>query len=127
MGKEYVCNGAKCMCDKGAAPSDLIVIPIRIKLQDKLIATESDKLFMPFGACAMLQGAPCVPALLMWDTDKIAFKTNGGKAIFSDATIKCSLGGTVRIIDNKQRRKLGTPSSIPQNGQSASGLCPFLF
>lgn len=128
MAKEYVCNGAQCRCDKGSVPSNLMVInPIRIKLQDKLIATEMDKMFMPFGTCTMLSGYPCVPAPIMWETDKEAFNTNGGKALLNDATIMCALGGKISIMDNKQRMKMGPPGNMNQNAQSASGLCPFLF
>ena len=53
-GQEYVCDGAVCRCDKGSLPSQLRVLSQQtVHLQGKLLATHLDKVFLPFGTCAL--------------------------------------------------------------------------
>ncbi|RZK13368.1 MAG: DUF4280 domain-containing protein, partial [Hymenobacter sp.] len=68
---KYVMNGVWLTCDKGVTPSRFNVTPKPVQLYDEHFANELDKLplvnILPFGACAMKAGSPCVPVPVLWE------------------------------------------------------------
>jgi glycine cleavage system protein P-like pyridoxal-binding family len=131
-GQEYVCNNAVCRCDKGTLPSMLKVLANQtVYLQGKTVATTLDKLFMPFGTCAMKYNTPCVPMLLMWQDyfDKVSLVAPGCHPLLEKSTIKCALGGTVSIMSTLQISvPLPPPPPQAEGVRTASmSLCPLLF
>jgi len=130
--QELVCNGAICRCDKGTVPSPLQVGSNQsICLQDKLVATNLDKVFVPFGTCALKNNQPCVPALLVWQDvfELVEVLVPGCHPLLEKSTIKCGLGGTVSIVSTLQV-SVPLPPLPPQaeGVRTASlSLCPLLF
>ena len=130
-GQEYVCNGAICRCDKGTLPSQLQVLANQsVTLQGKAVATTLDKLFLPFGTCAVKNNTPCVPALLLWQDyfDKVSLVAPGCHPLLEKSTIRCALGGTVSIVSTLQL-SMPVPPPPPQveSGRTSSmSLCPLL-
>ena len=130
-GQEYVCNGAICRCDKGTLPSQLQVLANQsVTLQGKAVATTLDKLFLPFGTCAVKNNTPCVPALLLWQDyfDKVSLVAPGCHPMLEKSTIRCALGGTVSIVSTLQL-SMPVPPPPPQveSGRTSSmSLCPLL-
>jgi len=104
-GQEFVCAGALCRCDQGSTPSPLQVTSQQnVYLQGKLLATSLDKTFGPFGTCALKNNQACVPALLLWEQvrDSVSIGQAGGKALLEKSTIRCAVGGVVRILNTLQ-------------------------
>lgn len=116
-GQEYVCNGAPCRCDKGSVPSPLQVTSQQnVFLQGKLWATELDKLFVPFGTCALKYNSPCVPALLLWEGvhEKVHIGKAGGRPLLDKSTIRCAVGGVVSVVSTLQIGALAPPPAAQQ-------------
>ena len=130
-GQEYVCNGAICRCDKGTLPSQLQVLANQtVTLQGKAVATTLDKLFLPFGTCAVKNNTPCVPALLLWQDyfAKVSLVAPGCHPLLEKSTIRCGLGGTVSIVSTLQlSMPLPPPPPQVESGRTSSmSLCPLL-
>ena len=131
-GQEYVCHGAICRCDKGSLPSQLQVLTNQtVHLQGKAVATTLDKLFVPFGTCAMKYNTPCVPALLLWQDyfERVSLVAPGCHPLLEKSTIKCALGGTVSILNTLQL-SVPLPPPPPQAESvrtSTMSLCPLLL
>lgn len=131
-GQQYVCNGAICRCDKGTLPSQLRVLSNQtVYVQDKLMATTLDKLFLPFGTCAMKYNTPCVPALLLWQDyfDKVSLMAPAQHPLLEKSTIMCALGGKVSIVSTLQVKVPGVPPAPRLDGLRAASmsLCPLLL
>ncbi len=131
-GQEYVCNGAICRCDKGSAPSPLQVVANKtVHLQGKAVATTLDKLFVPFGTCALKNNQPCVPALLLWEKffDKVSLIGPGCHPLLEKSTIRCAVGGVVSIINTLQlSMPLPPPPAQAESVRlSSMSLCPLLL
>lgn len=131
-GQEYVCHGAICRCDKGSLPSQLQVLTNQtVHLQGKALATTLDKLFLPFGTCAMKYNTPCVPMLLLWQDyfERVSLVTPGCHPLLEKSTIKCALGGTVSVLNTLQL-SVPVPPPPPQAESvrtSTMSLCPLLL
>lgn len=131
-GQEYVCAGALCRCDKGTLPSPLQVLTNQtVSLQGKRLATTLDKLFGPFGTCAVKNNTPCVPALLLWQDyfDKVSLIAPGCHPLLEKSTIKCALGGTVSITSTLQVSVPlpPLPAQTESLRTSSMSLCPLLL
>ena len=123
-GQEFVCNGAPCRCDQGTAPSPLQVTSQQnVHVQGKLWATSLDKTFGPFGTCALKNNQPCVPALLLWEgvRENVTIGKAGGKGLLDKSTIRCAVGGVVRIVHTLQ---IAVPA--PPRPEQAEVLHPAL-
>ena len=124
MAKEYVVMGAKLECNFGAAPSNLVVLPVhRVKLTGKLKANISDCApfvnVLPFGTCksmanpataaataanyGKLTPMPCTPACSMWLGGKTDLMIDGMPALMKGDKALCPLGaGMIEVKDNGQ-------------------------
>lgn len=130
-GQEYVCHGAICRCDKGSLPSQLQVVANQtVHLQGKAIATTLDKLFMPFGTCALKYNTPCVPALLLWQDyfDRVSLIAPGCHPLLDKSTIPCAIGGQVSIVNTLQiSAPVPPPPAQAESVRTSSmSLCPLL-
>ena len=131
-GQEYVCHGAICRCDKGTLPSLLQVVANQtVHLQGKAVATTLDKLFVPFGTCALKYNTPCVPMLLLWQDyfEKVSLIAPGCHPLLEKSTIRCAIGGTVSVVSTLQVAVPLPP--LPVQAESTRGsilsLCPLLL
>ncbi|RZK32637.1 MAG: DUF4280 domain-containing protein [Hymenobacter sp.] len=130
-GQEYVCHGAICRCDKGSLPSQLQVVANQtVHLQGKAVATTLDKLFVPFGTCALKYNTPCVPVLLLWQDyfDRVSLVAPGCHPLLDKSTIPCAIGGIVSIINTLQVSVPVPPPPAQAESVRASSmsLCPLL-
>ncbi len=131
-GQKFVCSGALCRCDKGLLPMPLNVTSNQtVTLQGKPVATTLDKLFPPFGTCAVKNNTPCVPALLLWEKyyEQTSLLLPGCYPLLEKSIIKCVLGGTVSILTTLQV-SIPLPPPPPQvEGvrTSSMALCPLLL
>ncbi|MBU2946300.1 PAAR-like protein [Zobellia uliginosa] len=102
MAKKYIPNGSCLVCDKGAAPTQLIVTNHNnTKIYGEFLASEADmkpgENIMPFGACSVKNGSPCAFAPLYWDKCNKDVKVNGYKLVFEDAKLLCATGGQIMV------------------------------
>ena len=118
MADEYVVMTATLSCDKGTAPSKLVVLPDRtVFLNDKFWANKMDCTpyvhVFPFAMCTSKanplvianKGAPvpCTPTCSTWNPCKTDHKICGIKALMKSDTAFCPLGaGTIKIDDSGQ-------------------------
>jgi len=132
QGQELVCQGAICRCDKGTVPSPLQVSSNQsVRLQGKFVATNLDKLFVPFGTCALKNNQPCVPALLLWQDvfELVKVLRPGCHPLLEKSTIQCAVGGKVSIVNTLQIAVPGLPTP-PQAAAARTAfmsLCPLLI
>lgn len=120
---KYVCTGATLKCTMGTANSKLMATPKNVSLTGKDQANIADFVSMvnvlPFGNCrslaypptasataanhGRLTPMPCVPGTcLKWmavDKDSLIC---GEPALLKPATLQCSFGGTISIVDPGQ-------------------------
>jgi hypothetical protein len=105
MATKYVCNGALCVCNKGATGGVLEVkSQSNIFIQEKLMATDSDLTFkVPLtGICSITQKT-CIPALLTkWEKPASNVFEGDKKALLQTSTLKCDIGGEISITDPQQ-------------------------
>ncbi|WP_264524810.1 DUF4280 domain-containing protein [Flavobacterium sp. N502536] len=105
MTTKYVCNGALCACDQGSTGGVLDVkSQNNIFIQEKLMATDSDITFeIPLtGICAVNQ-KPCNPAIVTkWEKSAKNVFERDEKALLQTSTLKCNVGGNIRITDPLQ-------------------------
>ena len=130
-GQQYVCNGAVCRCDQGSLPSPLQVTSNpTVYLQGKLMATNQDKLFAPFGTCALKNNTPCAPALLLWEDyfARASLLPGAYRPLLEKSTIKCAVGGTVSIVSTLQIKvpALPRPAQVETLRSIILSLCPLL-
>lgn len=130
-GQKLVCNGAICMCDKGSAPSQLKVTSHqKDHVQDKLIATNQDKTFLPFGTCALKKNSPCGPALTEWQGyyEEVSIVKDENLPLLEKSTIKCTIGGTISIKNTLQIQVPGTPTphNMEEIRTAFMGLAPIM-
>lgn len=120
---KYVCTGATLKCTMGTANSNLIATPKNVSLTGKDQANIADYVSMvnvlPFGNCrslaypptasataanhGRLTPMPCVPGTCpKWkavDKDSLICSE---PALLEPATLQCTFGGTISIIDPGQ-------------------------
>lgn len=131
-GQEYVCHGAICRCDKGTLPSQLQVVANQtVHLQGKAVATTLDRLFVPFGTCALKYNTPCVPVLLLWEKyfERVSLVAPGCHPLLEKSTIHCAIGGEVSIVSTLQISVPLPPLPAQQESTRTSilSLCPLLL
>lgn len=118
MAKEYVVMGAKLECNKGTAPSNLVVLPVHhVKLTDKLKANIGDCVpntnVLPFAMCTSSvnplvianRGAPvpCTPTCSIWINGKSDLLLDGMPALLTQDKAVCPLGaGMIEVKDSGQ-------------------------
>ena len=105
---KMVCNGAMLKCTKGGAPSTLQILPTnKIFLNSQPMAFISDTIpmvnIMPFGPCLRQSPPPpCTPNISgKWDKE-ISHFLSSEAAVSTDSTCKCSMGGTISIVNEGQ-------------------------
>ena len=97
-----VCSNAMLDCTFGAAPSTLMLIPMTTQTSNMPPATIMDFKpnvnIMPFGACAALSGAPCVPATAApWAPGSPNVMIGNLPALNNVSKLMCSLGGVISV------------------------------
>lgn len=124
MATKYVCNGALCACDQGTAPGTLDAkSQSKIFIQEKLMATDSEKTFKSpfFGACKLLQNNPCAPVILTkWEDPANNVFEGDKKALLQTSTLKCNVGGNIKITDPLQTG----PKIVVLDNYSPSEITP---
>lgn len=101
---QQVSMGALLQCSFGAAPSSLVVLPTnRVMAEGPPAANIMDHIplvnILPFGSCAVLSGAPCVPATVApWVPGAVTVLIGGMPALDNISKCICSLGGIISII-----------------------------
>lgn len=105
---KMVCNGAMLKCTKGGAPSTLKILPTnKIFLNSQPMAFISDTVpmvnIMPFGPCLRQSPPPpCIPNISgKWDKE-ISHFLSSEAAVSTNSTCKCSMGGTISIVNEGQ-------------------------
>jgi hypothetical protein len=105
---KMVCNGAMLKCTKGGAPSTLQILPTnKIFLNSQPMAFISDTIpmvnIMPFGPCLRQSPPPpCIPNISgKWDKE-ISHFLSSEAAVSTNSTCKCSMGGTISIVNEGQ-------------------------
>ncbi|MBF7092875.1 DUF4280 domain-containing protein [Flavobacterium sp. ALJ2] len=103
---KYICNGAQCKCTLGTKDGVLDVkSQSKIFIQDKLMATENEKTFLPnFISCNKTNPpTPCQPIInAPWEKTKSNVLQREYKGLLESSTATCSSGGTISILDSKQ-------------------------
>ncbi|MFB9079024.1 DUF4280 domain-containing protein [Flavobacterium procerum] len=118
---KYICNGAKCKCTLSDSEGTLMVnSQNKIFIQNKLMATENEKTFLPhFVSCKKTDPpTPCVPVIdAPWSSAKSDVFQTQNKGLLEDSECQCTQGGTISIVDSKQSATnnviLGDYSSKP--------------
>ncbi|WP_062052660.1 polymorphic toxin-type HINT domain-containing protein [Aquimarina longa] len=103
---EYVVKGALMLCDKGAAPSQFQPthgegVTFGGVTTSNTLDKIPNKHIMPFGACSMQNGNPCMPVPLEWQ-DTYDVKINHGKTLLFKSCINCSVGGKISFLNSGQ-------------------------
>jgi RHS repeat-associated protein len=99
---KYVMNGVWLTCDKGVTPSRFNVTPKPVQLYDEHFANELDKIalvnILPFGACSVKYGSPCVPMPLVWNNvmDE-GLTVLGARPLLDTSKCQCGIGGQISI------------------------------
>ncbi len=103
---KYICNGAQCKCTLGTKEGTLgVKSQSKIFIQDKLMATEKEKTFLPnFISCNKTNPpTPCQPIInAPWEKTKSNVLQREYKGLLESSTATCSSGGTISILDSKQ-------------------------
>lgn len=104
---KYICNGAQCKCTMGTKDGTLEVkSQTKIFIQDKLMATENEKTFLPnFTSCNKTNPpTPCQPTIVTpWTSTKSNVFQSEHKGLLEASTATCTFGkGTISILDSKQ-------------------------
>ena len=124
MGKEYAVMGAKLECDKGTAPSKLVVLPgRRMQVNGKFRANIMDCVpmtnVMPFGMCksmtnpavaaataaanGVLTPQPCTPSCSIWLGGKTLVMVDNKPSLQKGDNAVCPLGaGMIEVKDSGQ-------------------------
>lgn len=102
-----VVNGATLICNSGAVPSKLVVLPVnRTLVGNQPAANINDHIpmvnILPFGACVKLL-APCVPATTVpWVAGAPTVMLGGVPALDNISVCPCLAGGIVSILEPGQ-------------------------
>ena len=118
MEAEYVCSGAKVLCDKGSLPAVILASPKRVTYGGQQVCTVADKSplinNLNFGVCAVTQ-QPCAGCAkpVKWMGFKSDFKVSGANALQTSSRLPCSVGGQITFLDSGQvvQPAAGVPSS----------------
>ncbi|WP_346319704.1 PAAR-like protein [Chitinophaga sp. YIM B06452] len=99
--KKYIPANSWLTCDKGSAPSRLLVTHHNnTRIYGENLASEMDMVpgenIFPMGSCSVTGGA-CKPDPIYWDKCNEGVKVNGYKLVFEDACLLCKQGGKVKV------------------------------
>lgn len=124
---EYVCTGAKLRCTMGTGQSTLKATPKNVILDGKNQANIADYVSMVnvpgFGKCRSLgypptasataahhghlTPMPCVPGTCpKWSAVDANSIVSGEPALLKQATLRCSYGGTISIVNSGQNLEI---------------------
>lgn len=108
----HVVDGATLKCSLGSAPSKLKVVRPGLLIMNKLEANIMDSKpntnIMPFGncKCSSCKNKACVPATSgPWIQVIPSVKGRSGVSLLQPATIKCSHGGVITIVNPGQQKQ----------------------
>ncbi len=104
---EYAVKGALMLCDKGTAPAQFQPTNGEgVKMYGLTTSNELDKIpnqhILPFGACSVKNGSPCVPAPLIWKDINDGVLINGGQSLLKKSCIDCAVGGKIEFLNSGQ-------------------------
>lgn len=96
-------TGAMCMCTCGSCPSAFNATPSPCLCNKMPIGTIMDNVpmfnIMPFGACSIMLGSPCVPATpAPWIPGKPTVLSSKKPTLTTDSQLQCALGGVIKFI-----------------------------
>lgn len=99
--KKYIPANSWLTCDKGSAPSRLLVTHHNnTRIYGENLASEMDMVpgenVFPMGSCSVTGGS-CKPDPIYWDKCNEGVKVNGYKLVFEDACLLCKQGGKVKV------------------------------
>jgi hypothetical protein len=99
--KKYIPANSWLTCDKGSAPSRLLVTHHNnTRIYGENLASEMDMVpgenIFPMGSCSVTGGS-CRPDPIFWDKCNEGVKVNGYKLVFEDACLLCKQGGKVKV------------------------------
>jgi len=100
-----IVQGAQMSCTLGSATAQILVTSqLFVQIENKLVATEEDKLSVinipPFGTCKRgIFPPPCIPALQNWQNTTLKDNINGYKKLTKESFSICSQGGCVTFMD----------------------------
>ncbi|MGN6511134.1 MAG: PAAR-like protein [Chitinophaga sp.] len=99
--KKYIPANSWLTCDKGSAPSRLLVTHHKnTRIYGENLASEMDMVpgenIFPMGSCSVTGGS-CKPDPIYWDKCNEGVKVNGYKLVFEDACLLCKQGGKVKV------------------------------
>jgi RHS repeat-associated protein len=99
---KYVMNGVWLTCDKGVTPSRFNVTPKPVQLYDEHFANELDKIalvnILPFGACSVKYGSPCLPVPVLWErVMEDGLTVLGARPLLDTSKCQCAIGGQIAI------------------------------
>lgn len=101
-----VCHNATLSCNCGDRLGRLSVSPQYYEYTNGFLdATEKDKTTTGFGKCRILNST-CTPNLLNWENVSIGVKNIQNRYLISTSTIKCKIGGTIKIENSNCKTKL---------------------
>lgn len=126
MGKEYIVQGAMCMCKFGAAPGILKVTDNKgVYMNGKLTATTMTlgNVFNPpgFGVCKInpLFPKPCAPAVTQWMGFYDGLTINGSSNPLTDSSQGTCASGCPNCITFQMTGQIPVPG-LPQMKQAAA-------
>lgn len=103
---KYIVNGAKCKCTLSTSEGMLEVkSQSKIFIQNKLMATENEKTFLPnFISCNKTHPpTSCQPDITAsWNNTKSDAFQSKQKGLLEDSNCTCNSGGKISIVDSKQ-------------------------
>ncbi len=97
-----VVHGAILVCSAGSSPCSLIVPPPSVQGEKKPAANIGDHLsgtnVTPFGACALMGGAPCAPSLpAPWTPGSPDVFLRGLPVLRNIDKLNCTIGGIITV------------------------------
>lgn len=103
--REYIVDGAICICDKGIKPSIFkSIVNMQVKICGRKIGTRGDKIpqvnIQSFGLCSLTK-MPCQPAPIEWRGTSKA-KIKGQECLLLKSKLQCGVGGMILFVNNGQ-------------------------
>lgn len=100
--KKYVPQGVYLACDKGTVPTEFKITNNNNSfLFDQPIANTGDMVpnlnIMPFGACSVKNGNPCMPVPTPWQGFEDGIFIGNFNPLLEDSVMQCGVGGKIEI------------------------------
>ena len=112
----FVVNGAALSCNKGSAPSNLVVVAKRPAVGGKPGANITDNVplvnLLPFGTCKITKKA-CVPAPAGWEGYFRSTRVGEAPALLDGCTNQCTIGGKIKITNPGQTGMIAPLDMLP--------------